>query len=115
MHAILNTSPHDCTSATCIHCIPDKARLNILSLFFCVFFLDLPPFLEQLRGPQETCQSREEKAKGRERGREVAVIEKQKSKWRPDSAGAQKKKKRNCGGVTFSSSLQMLFGESLSN
>lgn len=115
MHAILNTSPHDCTSATCIQCIPDKARLNILSLFFCVFFLDLPPFLEQLRGPQETCQSREEKAKGRERGREVAVIEKQKSKWRPDSAGAQKKKKRNCGGVTFSSSLQMLFGESLSN
>lgn len=45
MHAILNTSPHDCTSATCIHCIPDKARLNILSLSSASFFLIYHHFL----------------------------------------------------------------------
>lgn len=80
---------------------PWQSSVKYSVSFFCVFFLDLPPFLEQLRGPQETCQSREEKAKGRERGREVAVIEKQKSKWRPDSAGAQKKKKKKLWGCHF--------------
>lgn len=61
--------PHYCTSATFIHCILDKALLSILSLSS-VFFLDLPQFLVQLRGPQETCQSRKEKAKESERKRE---------------------------------------------
>lgn len=62
--------------------------------FFHVFIRDLPPFLVQFRGPQETRQRRKGKSEKKERGREMAVIEKQKSKWRPVSAGTQKKKKK---------------------
>lgn len=70
--------------------------LTILS-FYSDFLLDLTLLLVQLRGPQETCQTKRQKTKESVRktsGKREAVIEKQKSKWRPDSAGAPKKKKK---------------------
>lgn len=71
-----------------------QSSFKYSAFIFCVFFLDLPPFFLQLRGPPETCLSIKEK--GKEREREIAVIEKQESKWRPDSAAKKKKHMWGC-------------------